>query len=94
MAAGPFGRVNQATTSEINGSIKWVSADVTEDERSELQYYTVRIHVPDEELKALGDLTFVPGMPVEAFIQTGSRTAASYFLKPLTDQLSRAFRGG
>jgi len=91
LAAGPFGRVNQATTPEINGSIKWVSADVTEDERSELQYYTVRIHVPDEELKALGDLTFVPGMPVEAFIQTA---AASYFLKPLTDQLSRAFRGG
>ena len=33
-------------------------------------------------------------MPVETFIQTGSRTVLSYLLKPLTDQISRSFRDG
>jgi HlyD family secretion protein len=32
-------------------------------------------------------------MPVEVFIQTGERTALSYFLKPLSDQIARAMRG-
>ena len=34
----------------------------------------------------------VAGMPVEVQIETGSRNAVSYFLKPLTDQLNRTFR--
>jgi HlyD family secretion protein len=33
-------------------------------------------------------------MPVEALIQTGTRTALSYFLKPLSDQVMRTFREG
>jgi HlyD family secretion protein len=31
-------------------------------------------------------------MPVEAFVQTGDRTLLSYLVKPLRDQLMRAFR--
>jgi HlyD family secretion protein len=31
-------------------------------------------------------------MPVEAFIETGKRTMMSYLIKPLHDQLMRAFR--
>jgi HlyD family secretion protein len=31
-------------------------------------------------------------MPVEAFIQTGSRTVLSYLTKPLRDQIVKAFR--
>jgi HlyD family secretion protein len=34
----------------------------------------------------------MPGMPVEAFIQTGNRTVIAYLVKPLHDQLKRAFR--
>jgi HlyD family secretion protein len=34
----------------------------------------------------------IPGMPVEAFVQTGERTLLSYLIKPLRDQLMRAFR--
>jgi HlyD family secretion protein len=32
-------------------------------------------------------------MPLEAFIQTGDRTVLSYLMKPMTDQIARAFRG-
>jgi len=31
-------------------------------------------------------------MPVEAFIQTGGRTALSYLVKPLRDQAAKAFK--
>lgn len=30
-------------------------------------------------------------MPVEAFIQTGERTALAYVAKPLSDQVARGF---
>jgi HlyD family secretion protein len=31
-------------------------------------------------------------MPVAVFMETGARTALSYLLKPLGDQISRAMR--
>ena len=31
-------------------------------------------------------------MPVEGFIQTGERNVLSYLVKPLRDQITRAFR--
>ena len=36
----------------------------------------------------------MPGMPVESFIQTGDRSALSYFVKPMADYFTRAFRDG
>ena len=45
-----------------------------------------------EEIARLGDVKMIPGMPVEAFVQTGDRTMLSYLMKPLHDQLMRAFR--
>jgi HlyD family secretion protein len=35
----------------------------------------------------------VAGMPVEAFIQTSPRTVMSYLMKPMRDQITRAFKG-
>ena len=43
-------------------------------------------------LARLRGLKVIPGMPVEAFIQTESRTVLSYLLKPLRDQVMRTFR--
>jgi HlyD family secretion protein len=45
-----------------------------------------------EEIARLGDVALVPGMPVEAFIKTGDRKVLSYLVKPLSDQITRAFR--
>jgi HlyD family secretion protein len=52
----------------------------------------VRIKLDEEALAKLGGLKLLPGMPVEAYIETGQRTALSYLMKPLTDQFARAFR--
>jgi multidrug efflux pump subunit AcrA (membrane-fusion protein) len=37
-------------------------------------------------------LRLVSGMPVETFVQTGERTVMSYLVKPLHDQIMKAFR--
>jgi len=83
---------NQRTTPEIMGKVSRVSADTTTDQRTGQSYYTIRISMPADEVAKLGELKIVPGMPVEAFVQTGERTMISYLVKPLKDQLMRMFR--
>jgi HlyD family secretion protein len=84
---------NQRTTPELNGLVTRVSADVTTDQRTGQSYYTIRVSLPPSEVARLGDNNkLIPGMPVEAFVQTGDRTMLSYLLKPLNDQLMRSFR--
>ncbi|WP_158671193.1 HlyD family type I secretion periplasmic adaptor subunit [Bradyrhizobium guangdongense] len=83
---------NQRTTPELNGLVSRVSPDVTTDQRTGQSYYTIRVSMPAEEVARLGDVKLIPGMPVEAFVQTGDRTMLSYLMKPLRDQLMRAFR--
>ena len=87
-----FSSFNQRTTPEISGKVTRISADTTTDQRTGQSYYTIRIAMPTEEVSRLGDVKLIPGMPVEAFVQTGDRTMLSYLLKPLSDQLMRAFR--
>jgi HlyD family secretion protein len=83
---------NQRTTPELNGVVTRVSPDVTIDQRTGQSYYTIRVSMPPAEVARLGDVKLIPGMPVEAFVQTGDRTMMSYLIKPLSDQLMRAFR--
>ena len=83
---------NQRTTPELNGIVSRVSPDVTTDQRTGQSYYTIRVMMPPEEVARLGEAKLIPGMPVEAFVQTGDRTMLSYLIKPLHDQMMRAFR--
>jgi membrane fusion protein, type I secretion system len=83
---------NQRTTPELNGEVIRVSPDVNTDQRSGQSYYTIRVSLPPDEVAKLGEVKLIPGMPVEAFVQTGDRTMMSYLVKPLKDQLMRAFR--
>ena len=87
-----FSAFNQATTPEINGVVTRVSADVIQDQKNNTAYYTVRIGISTAEAARLNGLKLIPGMPVDAFIQTGDRTVMSYLVKPLQDQVQKAFR--
>jgi HlyD family secretion protein len=84
---------NRRTTPEIKGTVSRVAADLIQDQKSGTVFYTARIAVEHNEMARLHGLRLVPGMPVEAFIQTGQRTALSYLMKPFSDQITRAFRG-
>src|SRR6202034_750627 len=87
-----FSAFNMRTTPEVNAAVVRVAADTTTDQRTGQSYYLVRISMTADEIKRLGDVRLTPGMPVEAFIQTGDRTMLSYLVKPLHDQLMRSFR--
>jgi HlyD family secretion protein len=87
-----FSAFNQRTTPEINGTVERTSPDTTTDQRTGVSYYTVRISTTRAEVARLGEVKLVPGMPVESFIKTTDRTVMSYFVKPLQDQINRAFR--
>lgn len=87
-----FSALNMRTTPEINGTVLRIAADTSTDQRTGQSYYVVRISMTAAEIKRLGDVKLTPGMPVEVFIQTGERTLLSYLIKPLHDQLMRAFR--
>ncbi|ODA65930.1 Type I secretion system membrane fusion protein PrsE [Methyloligella halotolerans] len=86
-----FSAFNQRTTPEIYGTVKYVSPSTTFDEATKQPFYVTNIEVSEAEHKRLGDITLKPGMPVDVFIATSERTAFSYFMKPLTDQFSKAF---
>lgn len=83
---------NQQTTPQLTGVLTRISADLTIDERSGLGFYTARVMLPQEELAKLNGLTLAPGMPSEVFFPTADRTMLSYLVKPLSDQVQRAFR--
>ncbi|MFL5044318.1 MAG: HlyD family type I secretion periplasmic adaptor subunit [Xanthobacteraceae bacterium] len=87
-----FSAFNQRTTPEINGVVTTISADITQDQKTSASYYLVRISMSANEIARLNDLKLVAGMPVETFIQTGDRTVMSYLVKPLHDQIVKAFR--
>jgi HlyD family secretion protein len=87
-----FPAFNQRTTPEIEGVVSLVAADLTTDSRTGLSYYTARMTVPEDQLKRLNGIRLMPGMPVEAFVQTGYRTVLSYLAKPLQDQMNQSFR--
>jgi HlyD family secretion protein len=86
-----FSAFNMRTTPERNGTVSRIAADTSFDQRTGQNYY-VGIAMNNDEIKRLGDVRLTPGMPVEAFIQTGERTLMSYLVKPLRDQFMRSFR--
>ncbi|TPJ75914.1 HlyD family type I secretion periplasmic adaptor subunit [Mesorhizobium sp. B2-6-2] len=87
-----FSAFNQRTTPQIDGVVERTSPDITTDQRTGVSYYTVRITTTAAEIARLGEVKLVPGMPVESFIRTEDRSVMSYLVKPLQDQISRAFR--
>lgn len=87
-----FTAFNQHSTPEVSGTVSRIAADVTRDQRTNESYYVARITPNLENPERLGTVTVVPGMPVEVFIRVGERKVISYLMKPLTDQMMRAFR--
>jgi HlyD family secretion protein len=91
-----FSALNQRTTPQLSGEVIFVSADTTQDQHAPASaggssFYTVRIILSEEERRRLGDVQLIPGMQAEVFMQTGKRTMMSYLLKPVMEQMGRAF---
>ncbi len=77
----------------INGKVISVSADSFIDKATHQPYYEAKVEVTkegEEELKKHG-FTLVAGMPATVMIQTGTRTALDYFIKPFKQMAVRGF---
>ena len=82
---------DQADVPEATGRIVDLSADSLTDDRTGDRYYVARVRLDGEQSAEVRTLEFVPGMPADVFVNTGSRTAFSYFLQPLNERLARTF---
>ncbi|OYW55880.1 MAG: hemolysin secretion protein D [Hyphomicrobium sp. 32-62-53] len=87
-----FSAFSQQTTPQIAGEVASISPDLTRDQITGDIYFTARISMPEAERAKLGTNKLQPGIPVEVHITTEERTALSYLVKPMADQINRAFR--
>ena len=87
-----FTNADSRLTPQIHGEVTSISADLQQDAQDQPPYYLVRLKGDADDMLKLNGLALKPGMPVETFIQTEVRTPFSYLVKPLSDQLGRAFR--
>ncbi|GIT93279.1 HlyD family type I secretion periplasmic adaptor subunit [Jannaschia sp. AI_61] len=80
------------TTPKLAAEVHRISPGTLTDPQSGQVYYRVDLTVPRAELTRLGTATLVPGMPVEAWLETGDRSVLSYLLHPITNHLRHALR--
>ena len=81
---------NRNTTPELNGRVAMVSPASARDPGGQ-EHYIAQVMLLDEAIDLHG-MRLVPGMPAEVYISTQERTALSYLVKPITDQMNKAFR--
>lgn len=87
-----FPSLDPRTTPEIEGSIETVTPDLVRDTATGQSYYGVRVTTSGTEAAKLPPGTkLMPGMPVEAFAQTGERSVLSILLQPLLEQMNHVF---
>lgn len=74
----------------VRGSVSVVSADALIDKRSGAPYYSIRVTVPFDEVKRLGDLKLQPGMQSTVMVKTGTRSLMVYLMRPLLRRFTTA----
>lgn len=87
-----FSTFDARTTPEVFGFVSNISGDVFTDEVNGRRFYRVEMTLNEGEMDRLGDVELLPGMPVDGFIQTHSRTPMAYLVQPLADYFNKAFR--
>lgn len=78
----------------LEGIVTRVSADSFTEPQGlqETSYYSAQIKVDSEQMKTLNShVKLYPGMPVDVYIKTGSRSFVGYMLAPVTDSMHKAF---
>lgn len=87
-----FTAFNRSTTPELLGRVTFVAPDLATDPDTSAPFFALRIQIDTKTFPDGRKINLKPGMPAEIFLGTGSRSMASYLLKPIKDQLHRSFR--
>jgi HlyD family secretion protein len=80
------------TTPRLEATVATVSAGAIVDPKTGHSYYRVGLMVPTQQLARLEGAVLMPGMPVEAYLETTERSVLAYLLQPVTSHMRRAFR--
>ena len=86
-----FSTLQLEKSPEIKGTVAFVSPELVEDPQTGQSYFRVKIDSSSQDLNAIGKTALVNGMPLEAYISTGEQSLMGYILKPLIDQIRKAF---
>lgn len=97
LAPGQSARVkvrafNQRATPELAGTLTRIAPDTSQDTKTGAVFYTIRVDVPAAEMARVGPRGVAPGMQADVFVTTTDRTPLEYIVKPLRDQVAKAFR--
>ena len=87
-----FSGFKRSRVPELLGTVTSVSADRLENAATHTSYYLGRVELQPDQLELLDGVELVPGMPVEAMINTGSRTLLGYLWEPVSESITRSFR--
>lgn len=85
-----FSAFNQNNTPKIPGELILVSADSLTDSTTGSAFYPVQVAITAEGKALLARHNIRPGMPVEVFIKTGSRSLLNYLFRPIMDRAATA----
>ncbi|MFN7224033.1 MAG: HlyD family type I secretion periplasmic adaptor subunit [Paracoccaceae bacterium] len=86
-----FSSLDQRTTPRLDARVASVSPAAIADPQTGQNFYRLTLSLPKSELDRLGTVEVLPGMPVDAYLQTGDRSVMSYLLAPLSRQIMDAF---
>lgn len=85
--------LNPRTTPDLPARVIQMAPDLTRDPQTGISFFHARVELEENALSLLPpDETLLPGMPAEAYIQTGDRTVLTYLLEPIEEQFRRAMR--
>jgi len=85
-----FSAFKSSTTPVIEGRLVQISADRLINKDTGTAYYLARVVLTDKGRQTLGNLTLVPGMPVEVLVNTGARTLLQYLMQPASNVFARS----
>jgi HlyD family type I secretion membrane fusion protein len=83
---------NIRRTPILTGAVSTVAADALTDPKTGMAFYLTEIEISPTAEIAPYVSALQPGMPVEAFIETGERTFVEYLLQPVMLRVDRTFR--
>jgi HlyD family secretion protein len=76
----------------ISGTVTGFSADRITDQRTGQAYFNAIVSVDRSALKDFPDVHLIPGMPCQVAIETGTRTALTYFIEPIRDVIRNGMK--
>ncbi|WP_414462584.1 HlyD family type I secretion periplasmic adaptor subunit [Hyphomicrobium sp. DY-1] len=87
-----FTSFDRTTTPELTGKVMWISPDQELVGEYKRPAFRVRIGFDAGEIARLKGAAIGPGMEAEVMLTGSERTALSFIMKPMSDQIYRSFR--